>query len=183
MDCSLPGTLSMEFSRQEYWRGPPGSSVRGDSPGKNTGVGCHALLQGISPAQESNLYVYIPAGGSQHGPLGALFSTAMTFAFVSFWHGGNDYLWCWATLNWLGVTVENGVRKLVQRPQVQHGLTTREVTLSSKFFLSSLYTRTHVHHTHTRITFKAYHYTRDIVVSGPLYMSSNTFLTTLFNGV
>ena len=24
----------------------PGSSVHGDSPGKNTGVGCHALLQG-----------------------------------------------------------------------------------------------------------------------------------------
>ena len=27
---------------------PPGSSVQGDSPGKNTGVGCHALLQGSS---------------------------------------------------------------------------------------------------------------------------------------
>ena len=26
---------------------PPGSSIQGDSPGKNTGVGCHALLQGI----------------------------------------------------------------------------------------------------------------------------------------
>ena len=26
---------------------PPGSSVHGDSPGKNTRVGCHALLQGI----------------------------------------------------------------------------------------------------------------------------------------
>ena len=26
---------------------PPGYSVLGDSPGKNTGVGCHALLQGI----------------------------------------------------------------------------------------------------------------------------------------
>ena len=26
----------------------------GDSPGKNTGVGCHALLQGIFPIQESN---------------------------------------------------------------------------------------------------------------------------------
>ena len=26
---------------------PPGSSVHGDSPGKNTGVGYHALLQGI----------------------------------------------------------------------------------------------------------------------------------------
>jgi len=38
MDCSLPG-----------------SSVHGDSPGKNTGVGCHALLQGIFPTQGSNL--------------------------------------------------------------------------------------------------------------------------------
>ena len=33
---------------------PPGSSVHGDSPGQNTGVGCHALLQGISPTQGSN---------------------------------------------------------------------------------------------------------------------------------
>ena len=37
MDCSLPG-----------------SSVHGDSPGKNIGVGCHALLQGIFPTQGSN---------------------------------------------------------------------------------------------------------------------------------
>ena len=37
MDCSLPG-----------------SSVHGDSPGKNTRVGCHALLQGIFPIQGSN---------------------------------------------------------------------------------------------------------------------------------
>ena len=27
---------------------PPGSSVHGDSPGKNTGVGCHALLNSIT---------------------------------------------------------------------------------------------------------------------------------------
>ena len=33
---------------------PPGSSVHGDSPGKNTGVGCNALLQGIFPTQGSN---------------------------------------------------------------------------------------------------------------------------------
>ena len=32
---------------------PPGSSVHGDSPGKNTGVGCHALLQGIFLTQGS----------------------------------------------------------------------------------------------------------------------------------
>ena len=38
MDCSLTG-----------------SSVREDSSGQNTGVGCHALLQGIFPTQESNL--------------------------------------------------------------------------------------------------------------------------------
>ena len=31
-----------------------GTSVQGDSPGKNTGVGCHALLQGIFPTQGSN---------------------------------------------------------------------------------------------------------------------------------
>ena len=37
MDCSLPGSF-----------------VYGDSPGKNTGVGCHALLQGVVPTQGSN---------------------------------------------------------------------------------------------------------------------------------
>ena len=37
MDCSLPD-----------------SSVHGDSSGKNTGVGCHARLQGIFPTQGLN---------------------------------------------------------------------------------------------------------------------------------
>ena len=32
----------------------PGSSVHGDSLGKNTGVGCHVLLQGIFPTQGLN---------------------------------------------------------------------------------------------------------------------------------
>ena len=47
---------------------PPGSSVNGNSPGKNTVVGCHALLQGtgrgcyfllqgIFPTQGSNLHL------------------------------------------------------------------------------------------------------------------------------
>ena len=31
-----------------------GSSVHGDSPSNNTRVGCHAILQGISPAQDLN---------------------------------------------------------------------------------------------------------------------------------
>ena len=33
---------------------PPGSSVHGDSTGQNTGVGCHALLQGIFSTQGWN---------------------------------------------------------------------------------------------------------------------------------
>jgi len=33
---------------------PPGSSVHGDSPGKNTGVGCCALLQWVFPTQGLN---------------------------------------------------------------------------------------------------------------------------------
>ena len=34
---------------------PPGSSVHGDSPGKSTGMGCHALLQGTFPTQGLSL--------------------------------------------------------------------------------------------------------------------------------
>ena len=33
---------------------PPGTSVYGDLPGRNTGVGCHAFLQRIFPAQGLN---------------------------------------------------------------------------------------------------------------------------------
>ena len=33
---------------------PPGTSVHGDSPVKNTGADCHTLLQGIFPTQGSN---------------------------------------------------------------------------------------------------------------------------------
>ena len=40
----------------------PGSSVHGDSPDKNTGVGFHALLQEIFPTQGSNLCLFIVGG-------------------------------------------------------------------------------------------------------------------------
>ena len=36
----------------------PGSSVHGDSPGKNTGVGFYALFQGIFPTQDrTQIYI------------------------------------------------------------------------------------------------------------------------------
>ena len=39
---------------------PPGSSVHGDSQGKNNGVGCHALLQGILMNMRVELYPQDP---------------------------------------------------------------------------------------------------------------------------
>ena len=56
---------------------PPGFSVLGDSPGKNTEVSCLALLQGIFPAQGSNLcllrLVHWQAGSLPLAPLGKTF--------------------------------------------------------------------------------------------------------------
>ena len=43
--CAVTSVVSYSFDLMD--RSPPGSSVHGDSPGKNTGVGCHALLQGF----------------------------------------------------------------------------------------------------------------------------------------
>ena len=42
---------------------PPGSSVHGDSPGKNTGVGCHFLLQGILLLSKDT-FVSVPLANS-----------------------------------------------------------------------------------------------------------------------
>ena len=71
MDCSLPGSSIMGFSRQEYWSGVPLPSLESRSvlsnslqlhglynpwnyPGQNTGVGSCSLIQGIFPTQGSN---------------------------------------------------------------------------------------------------------------------------------
>ena len=69
---------------------PPGSSVHGNFPSKNMGVGCHFLLQGIIPTQESNLcllrllrrkadslppsHLGIPKGIHMHGKKSQLWS-------------------------------------------------------------------------------------------------------------
>uniref|UniRef100_A0A6J0TPR2 Protein-cysteine N-palmitoyltransferase HHAT isoform X1 n=2 Tax=Pogona vitticeps TaxID=103695 RepID=A0A6J0TPR2_9SAUR len=64
-------------------------------------------------------YIYVPMGGSHCSMFKMLFSTAITFAFVSYWHGSHSYLWSWAVLNWLGVAAENGVKRLVSLPAVR----------------------------------------------------------------
>ena len=52
---------------------PPGSSVHGGSPGKGTGVGCHALLQRIFPTQGGNPGLTSPAMA------GGFFTTSATW--------------------------------------------------------------------------------------------------------
>ena len=49
---------------------PPGSSVDGDSPGKNTGVGCHAFLQ-----------IFLTQGSTQESPAwaGGFFTASATW--------------------------------------------------------------------------------------------------------
>ena len=70
---------SMGFSRQEYWGGLPfpspgdlsdrgvkprspalqADALTSEPPGKNTGVGCYFLLQGIFLTQGSNPYILL----------------------------------------------------------------------------------------------------------------------------
>ena len=58
-DICLHRVLNICLVWQAFWTfhkfKTHGSSVHGDSPGKNTGVGCHALLQAVFPTQGLNL--------------------------------------------------------------------------------------------------------------------------------
>ena len=77
--------------------GPPGSSVHGDSPGNNTEVHCHALLQGIFPSQGSNPGLLHCTDSLQSEPPGkpclgvcsqnTVFKTFLNYAFFLFQHG------------------------------------------------------------------------------------------------
>ena len=97
-------------------RSPPGSSLHGDSPGKNTGVGCQFLLQGIFPTQElnpglphrrlilyhlshqgspQNLFIW-PVGSSLRyvGSLLLRVGSFVTAHGLSSWHTQAQQLWC-----------------------------------------------------------------------------------------
>ena len=50
--CALSHSLASDSDPKDC--GLSDSSAHGDSPGKNTGVGCHALLQGIIRTQGLN---------------------------------------------------------------------------------------------------------------------------------
>ena len=53
MLCSVTQSCPTLFDPVDY--SPPGSSVLGDSPGKNTGVGCHAVPAGIEPRDRTQV--------------------------------------------------------------------------------------------------------------------------------
>jgi len=62
-ECALRNTRTKENSVEKNKNGVPGAEfgqhclfypVHEDSEGKNTGVGCHVLLQGICPTQGLN---------------------------------------------------------------------------------------------------------------------------------
>eukprot|EP00794_Sanderia_malayensis_P017012 gene17012-18725_t len=58
-------------------------------------------------------YIYIPIGGSRSGLFRQILASFMCFAFVGYWHGGNERYFTWAITNWLGVTLEGIVTVVV----------------------------------------------------------------------
>ena len=71
--------------------GPPGSSVHGDSPGKNTGVGCHALPPGDfpGPGTEFMFLTYGQAGSLPLAPPGKqpiLYFTVKHLGYFQYFH-------------------------------------------------------------------------------------------------
>ena len=97
----------------------PDSSIHGDSPGKNAGVSCHALLQGIFPTKGSNLGLphcrQILYRLSQQGNPRILEWVAYLFSRGSSWLRNWTRVSCiadrfftsWATRIALGKMVEN----------------------------------------------------------------------------
>ena len=58
--CLVTQSCSILCNRMDC--SPPGPSIHGNSPDKNPGVGCHALLQGIFPTHDWT-QVFCTAGG------------------------------------------------------------------------------------------------------------------------
>ena len=62
--CVLVTSVTSSFLRPMDYS-PPGLSVQWDSPSKNTGVGCHALLWGSSQTRDQTHASYISCIGRQ----------------------------------------------------------------------------------------------------------------------
>ena len=78
--CACSSRFSWSDSIRPYglWPSPQGSSVQGDSPGKNTRVGHHALFQGIFQIQGLNPHPFCLLHW-----LGGFFTTSATWEALS----------------------------------------------------------------------------------------------------
>ena len=89
---------------------PPGSSVHGVSPGKNTGVGCHALFQEIFPTQGSNLCLLCLLRWRQAGSLPlALPGKPFSWIFLGYCGGSSVFraIRCCVTSSYFLTDVNN----------------------------------------------------------------------------
>ena len=106
---------------------PWGSSVPGDSPGKNTGLGCHALLQGIFPTQGSNLLLLCLL----HWQVGSLPLAPPEKPYLS-----SPYTWAWTWVHALVEFVKQaGLRFSRLRPGPQMCIF-NQIPLPTEFFIS-----------------------------------------------
>ena len=51
-------------------------------------------------------YIYGAFGGSRHGIVRQMFAYLCSFLFIFCWHGGEWYVFCWCTYNYLGISAE-----------------------------------------------------------------------------
>ena len=89
---------------------PPGSSVHGDSLGKNTRVGCHAFLQGLFPTRDQTqvshiaggFFIFKPPGKPKNTGVGSLFHLQGNFPTQELNHGLLHCRWILYQLNFQG---------------------------------------------------------------------------------
>ena len=64
-------------------------------------------------------HIYIPLGGSRHGPLWQFLAAIACFSFTCFWHGALDYILAWTAFNLVIVGGEALAYYVVDKPRVK----------------------------------------------------------------
>ena len=124
---------------------PSGPSVHRDSPGKNTRVGCHALLQGIFPSQGSNpglqncrqiLYHLSYQGSASEWLNWTELNTVVKIANAKpCSEDGDVWFHQWATLSWKWLSLSLSP---VMAPGLNSGFTDWYIESSADSFLQRL---------------------------------------------
>ena len=104
----------------------PGSSVHGGSPGKNTEVACHALLQRFFPAQESNPGLphcrQILYRLSHQGSLVMYGCESWTIKKAACWRIDAFELWCWRRLLRVPWTARRSNQSILKKINPEYSL-------------------------------------------------------------